>query len=340
MATINDYLKALFRDSGIVELRHSPSSGCWQSYWFDNAAALLDQLPTLEGKGNIYTSLNAPKLRKIKNGRQQEPQKNEDVAFRTRIPFDFDPVRQTDNQHCPSSDDELSAAFHKMKALSRYLSALDWQPGLQGMSGNGYHLQQRCHIPVNPETSEAISVIYKDLKAELSDPLVQFDTSVKSPGQIFRLYGTINRKNTESPGRPFRRASVWIPPNWQQVTRKQIDSLANYFARTNTATKKPCNSHKTISGSGDYASLDIVAWFSAHGLYQHHIQENMHDVMCPWEAEHSSSSPGDTVIFEADGKWPGFHCNHGHCVDRKIGDVINLLGDADQFCTQTWRATR
>lgn len=40
------------------------------------------------------------------------------------------------------------------------------------------------------------------------------------------------------------------------------------------------------------------------------------DITCPWEGEHSSSSPRDTMVSAgADGK-PGFHCLHDHCSHR------------------------
>ncbi len=341
MSTIEEYLEALFRDSGLVELRHSPKPDCWESYWFDNSNAMLALLPNLIGKGNLYTSLNAPKLRKVTNGRQQKPLKNDDVAFITRIPFDFDPERMTDNRHCPSTAEELSLAYQKMQDLKQYLRALDWPAPLQGMSGNGYHLQYRCRLPANTETKEALRKIYNGLKSELADPAVQFDTSVKSSGQIFRLYGSTNRKIFEFPDRPYRIATVWIPPNWRQVTGAQIDRLVDYFSRNTSQVYISTDRRTAVAGKGNYTTLDVVTWFKAHGLYERHLQDNMHDVTCPWEDEHSSSAPGDTIIFEGDGSsWPGFHCNHAHCSDRKIGEVINCLGDAGQFCSSEWRVQR
>ncbi len=341
MSTIEEYLEVLFRDSGLVELRHSSKPGLWESYWFNNSGDMLTLLPRLKDVGNLYTSLNAPKLRKVKNCRQQEPLKNDDVAFITRIPFDFDPVRMVADQHCPSSAEELSLAYQKMLELSQYLRALDWPTPLQGMSGNGYHLQYRCRLPANNETKEALKSIYSGLKSELADSNIQFDSSVKSAGQIFRLYGTLNRKGLESIDRPYRNATVWIPPNWRQVTREQIERLANYFSRKAPQAHAHTGRRTAGTGQGDYTTLDVVTWFKSHGLYERHIQENMHDVTCPWEDEHSSSTPGDTIIFEGDGSsWPGFHCNHAHCTDRKIGDAINRLGDAGAFCSSEWRVQK
>jgi hypothetical protein len=100
--------------------------------------------------------------------------------------------------------------------------------------------------------------------------------------------------------------------------------------------RRPLGSH-TTSGGGDYATLDVIAWFASHGLYRGHIRDNVHAVICPWIDEHTTPSPangGDTVTFEADDGWPGFHCKHSHCSGRTIRDVIEVLGDADAFCAR------
>jgi len=91
-------------------------------------------------------------------------------------------------------------------------------------------------------------------------------------------------------------------------------------------------------GRGDFATLDVVAWFEAHGLYRRALGEGKHAVTCPWAAGHTSKNPTETVVFEATGdKWPSFHCSHAHCADRKIADVVEFLGDADQFCAREYR---
>lgn len=337
MATTSQYLTHLFKDNGLVEIRHNVSPGQWNSYWFDNLEDLLAVLPSLMQKGNLYTSLHAPKLRHVKNGRQQEPLTNKDVAFYTRLAFDFDPIRFGVDGSMPSSDDELSNAYQEMIQLQRYLRALEWLTPAYGMSGNGYHLQYRLRTPVTSESTEKMRAIYVGLHSEFNTDKVIFDRSVRSPNQIFRLYGTVNRKSVETPCRPFRKSSIFIPDEWRQVSLKQVDRLAEYFARQNVRQPKQTRSlSQPVSGSGNYSTLDVVRWFQSHGLYIRHLQDNIHDVICPWEDEHSSSSPGDTIIFESDGGWPGFHCNHAHCVDRKINDVMSLFGDADAYCVNNW----
>ena len=44
------------------------------------------------------------------------------------------------------------------------------------------------------------------------------------------------------------------------------------------------------------------------------------DIECPWEGDHSSSSPRDTMVSFSGGSGPGFSCLHDHCKDRHWRD--------------------
>jgi putative DNA primase/helicase len=91
-------------------------------------------------------------------------------------------------------------------------------------------------------------------------------------------------------------------------------------------------------GKGDYATLDVEAWFSAHGCYGHALGDGRHTVECPWEREHTEQKKApaedtDTLVWEADGQaWPEFYCLHSHCVERRIQDVLEHWGDGDRYC--------
>lgn len=61
-------------------------------------------------------------------------------------------------------------------------------------------------------------------RPEFSTERVSFDSTVKSAGQVFRLYGTVNRKgNNES---LWRKTHCTIPEPWEKVTLSQISELA------------------------------------------------------------------------------------------------------------------
>lgn len=325
-STPEQYLAALFRDAGLVELRHNPRPNIWTSTWHDNPDSLLEAAIAKSNLGNLYTSLNAPKLRALSN---TSPVKNDDIMRIIRIPFDFDPVRPTGIAATP---DEIKSAYERRVGATEYLQGVGWPLPLVAKSGNGHHLQYRTALPANDETADQLKVIYLGLAGLFDDDVVKFDQCVRNPGRIFRLYGSINRKGGEE-----RETAVWMPPRYQQVTRKQVEQLANYFTKQlqpKQVARSAQVASKAFSGQGDYNSLDIVSWFAAHGLYQHHIEGNKHAVICPWESEHTESSPNDTLIYEDADGWGGFFCHHSHCHGRDLRDVMSLLGDADDFCAR------
>ncbi|MBP8284638.1 MAG: hypothetical protein KAX46_12125, partial [Chromatiaceae bacterium] len=225
--------------------------------------------------------------------------------------------------------------------LKTRLAVLGWPEPLMALSGNGWHLQYRTALPATPETAEMLRLIYDGLAKEFGDDEIIFDRAVRNPSRLCGLYGSIKRKGSNLPDRPHRQSLAQIPAPWRQVHPRQVAGLANLFAqqsrpRVMGATRSPTTALPP-GGKGDYASLDVAAWFAAHGAYVGILAGHIHGVRCPWQAEHSSPSPktaSDTVIFASAGDgWPGFHCKHGHCAGRDIKDVLRLWGDADAFCT-------
>jgi hypothetical protein len=171
---------------------------------------------------------------------------------------------------------------------------------------------------------------------------VIFDPKVRNPGRIWRAYGTVNRKGLATPERPHRMATVSLPSRWEGVSPRQVNGLANSYARQSppTRSRSPVD-QRIVMGAGDYRTLDVVSWMSAHGAYKRQIGRKKHAVRCPWCEEHSTpDEPGgtDTVVWEAfDACWPRFCCSHAHCEGRSIADVMALWGDADRFCARAFR---
>lgn len=72
-----------------------------------------------------------------------------------------------------------------------------------------------------------------------------------------------------------------------------------------------------------------------------------YDIECPWEGEHSSSSPRDTVVSFTDDDVPNFSCLHGHCKNRHWQDFRAFLDPeyaawrANGFkATEEWKEKR
>lgn len=338
LSTTEEYLTWLLRDNGRAELRHQ-QGGLWHTGWFTDVDAMLRHARERSDVGNLFTSLNAPRPRPVHNAMTGDPLRDGEVAFVTRIPFDLDPVRPVG---VSSSEEELRLALERRNGLVRALCARGWPIPLHAKSGNGYHAQYRVRLPANDDTREMLGWLYAGLHDELNDDLVSFDRTVRNPGRIFRLYGSVNRKGPEVFDRVHRKSTVWIPDDWERVPVRLIANLANSFAKRgqvarSQASKSPVEPSAGF-GRGDYATLDVVAWFEAHGLYKQHLAGRVHAVTCPWAGEHTSrSGKSDTIIFESDGGWPGFHCHHSHCATRTIRDVMEVLGNADAFCSSEFR---
>jgi hypothetical protein len=212
-----------------------------------------------------------------------------------------------------------------------------------GVSGNGAHAVYRCLLRNDERTRAALRTIYRAYRAEFSTDEVLFDSTVHNPSRIWRLYGTMNRKGIPTADRPHRVAHIVIPHRWAAVAPEQVYGLAALYAEQRKPQMRLERSERLQAcGSGDYATLNAPAWFQAHSGYRRALGTGKHAVRCPWDAEHQTTDPEHstaTVIFEADGGWPGFFCYHDHCEGRNIRDVMALWGDADRFCAREFRRT-
>ena len=347
---MNDvYLSRLFHDAGSVELCHMDHGRIW-STWHNDPDSLNLAAASAGATGNLFTTINRidpALLGDYLKGQAGRNARTPDACIQryTRLFFDLDPTRPKGQS---STADELAAAATRARGLVAKLAALGWPTPLMAMSGNGWHLQYRTALPNTPETSEQLRAIYTGLAAEFSDDEVQFDRAVRNPARLCTLYGSVKRKGINHPERPHRQSTCQVPRDWRQVHPRQVEGLANLYARQARqdapgATTRPVKA-LAAAGQGDYATLDVVAWFAAHGAYVGPLAGPVHGVRCPWSDEHSTPSPksgSDSVIFanEGDG-WPGFHCKHSHCAGRDIRDVLTLWNDGDAFCGATFQPVR
>jgi hypothetical protein len=344
------YLDRLFADAGTVELCHMAHGRIWPT-WHTDTDSLLAAASRVADTGNLFTTLNRLDPGALdahlagRQGSQVARTPDACVHRYTRLFFDFDPERPKGQS---STADELAAAQARAMGLVTKLAAIGWPHPLVAMSGNGWHVQYRTALPNTAETSEQLKAIYAGLHGEFSDDEIMFDRSVRNPARLCSLYGSIKRKGVNHPERPHRQSFCQVPTDWRQVHPRQVAGLANLYARqapqvATAAPKRPATALPE-GGKGDYASLDVVAWFAAHGLYVGRLSGHVHGVRCPWSQTHSTPSPkngGDCVIFESDGEsWPGFHCKHSHCQGRGVRDVLTLWGDGDAYCSAAFVTRR
>ena len=331
-----DYLDHALRDAGRIELRHQDGDR-WVSGLFDDIGALRLAIHRQAARGNLYTSINAPKLMPVSNAMHDRALVDDDIVMRTRLVFDFDPIRP---KNTPSTDTEMRAAGTARDRLVSAFSAAGWPQPATALSGNGAHALYRVRMKVSSESTAMLKALYVGLKADFDTNEVDFDTTVRNPSRIWRLYGCVNRKGIPTLARPHRIAQASIPGRWQAVSPQQIERMASmYVRRPQPPAPRPAQS---IDGDGDYTTLDIAGWFEAHGHYRRPLDGGMHAVRCPWNSDHSNVDTEQstaTVVWEPTGRcWPNFRCLHAHCDGRGIKDVLQAWGDADAFCARAWRA--
>jgi hypothetical protein len=342
MTSTNRYVTQALDDNGLIELRHQ-NGNHWTSGWFNNADALLAAARKWYKVGNLFISLNRPLSRDAGDSMDSVALRDNDIEFYTRIFFDFDPLRPKDY---PSTDRELEEARRAAVHIRDVHRNIQWPDPIVAISGNGAHLLYRTWLPNTEEIRDMLAVMYTGLHEDHDGTPVQFDKSVRNPARIGPLYGSVKRKGIATTERPYRQSRIieW-PKDWTFVTPQMIDKVASYYAqRQSINTKSSAAEYTTFYlGSGDYDTLDVVAWFTKHGLYRRFLGPyrgaGRHAVQCPWEYEHSNTGDAQntsTVIFTSTGDWPGFHCSHDHCEGRSIRDVMQLFGDADRFCARQW----
>ncbi|MEX2479443.1 MAG: hypothetical protein WD928_01140 [Gammaproteobacteria bacterium] len=337
-----EYLRQLLQDAHVVELRHQHGER-WASGTFSNLADLERAIRERQAVGNLYTSLNRPDV-KARNGFSARPLRDEDMTTICRIVFDLDPKRPAGTA---STEPELQAATKARDLVVCLLSTHGWPTPATAISGNGAHVVYRTLLVNSLVWRQSAAALYAGLRlrlaAEMEDLGVDFDTTVRNPARIWRLYGTENRKGEATADRPHRQATIRLPAGgWQTVKAAVIERTVAALTPVVTRVRQ-ARPHAPVDGQGDYATLDIVSWFAAHGAYRRPLVDGKHAVTCPWSHEHSTTSQSgtDSVIWESAGdRWPTFHCSHSHCDGRTLRDVLALWGGADPFCTRIWEGRR
>ena len=71
----------------------------------------------------------------------------------------------------------------------------------------------------------------------------------------------------------------------------------------------------------------VTASLRERDLYKAPLGDGKHAITCPWVREHTDQVDTGAAYFEPDDSWPigGFKCFHGHCAERHIRDLLELL---------------
>ena len=170
--------------------------------------------------------------------------------------------------------------------------------------------------------TEATNLVDSIIAAGLCDPGANGATA-----RIGRLPVAINGKY---PGTVCKLIS-WQPA-LKYSLKEVCDGLQIEF-KEKTQRKAP---NRTIEKKVDHDEVHIPraadnpVLFSLvqQNIYKQPLGGGKHDITCPWVNDHTGGVDQGTAYWERSESYPigGFKCLHGHCVDRRVGDLHSFLG--------------
>jgi hypothetical protein len=123
---------------------------------------------------------------------------------------------------------------------------------------------------------------------------------------------------------------------WEPQRRYSIKELVDGLQLELVETKKKRKTHQADEAHDEDSeqiwsprpeeNAILVALGNKH-LYKSPLGEGKHDITCPWVDEHTHCIDSGTAYFEPDDNYPigGFKCQHGHCSDRHIRELLSCL---------------
>ena len=318
----SQYLRSMLQRNEIIELRCLKDGHVYNGLFTEYEAAKNAIIIAEKNHFDSYVLLNpchAEPTNRLVKPKQGQGVSDSDIRGIWVIPMDFDPVRETGTA---STEEECQYASERATYCADFLKKRGFGEPVKGFSGNGSHLLYYTELANNEQTKVLLKNIYLGLKLRFNDDLVKFDTTVRNPSRILRLYGTTNQKSGRRTWVNFSPETKFIDPD---IIKAVAEELAPPAPAKQTYVERKAYKDNGLSIRG----WDIIREFVGMGLYKRQLDSQKHAVICPWVQQHSSPDnlqKTDTVIWDKNSSgYPNFHCSHEHCSDKGIRDVFNFL---------------
>ena len=175
----------------------------------DQAAEFAEGLDQDPNVTNIYIN-----LQQLKAGSATD--KRQDVARYVRFLVDIDRRdKRVDGVRVNASEEDRIALFNVAREVGQWVSGILGAHPLVADSGNGFHLCWSLRpdaftesIAASHENQMVYGECLKAIGQRFDNELVKIDTSLSEPEQIIRLWGTWNRRDPETEGRPHRQSRI------------------------------------------------------------------------------------------------------------------------------------
>ena len=317
------FLRKIFERNKIIEIRclgagKNPVLGIFNNY--EKAEQAINKVSGMD----IYFTVN-PVVGNSDNNivRGRVGVTDKDIAQIKILPFDFDPVRETG---MAATDEQIKNACDHSERSIDYLRNQGWSDPVIGFSGNGFHLLYLVDLPNTDKMRKMLSALYLGFDKIITDDLIKFDTKVRNPSRIIRLYGTTNIKAQ-------RQSAVYLSDNILPTSYDVIRKTAIKVRPPPPPPRTPMDKAKlgNTGGKQGLHGWDIVGVMKNLGLYKRPLDDSRHAVQCIWSDEHSSKDEQigtDTVVWTENEKgWPNWYCSHDSCSGRSLVTVFKFCNN-------------
>lgn len=223
------FVTLLWRPGDVREVR-IPTPGRTDSGYFDSPAALVAAAKTVDGRENLYLTINPvnPALLSLAvnrlKSRVRTTTSDAQIVERRWLPIDIDPQRPSG---ISANESEREAALAVTRAVWVYLNDLGWPEPVTAMSGNGYWLLYPIELPNDAASKALVDGVLKHLAVRFSTTGVSIDTTVSNAARIVALIGTLKVKGDATADRPHRRSGLLrMPAELVPVPQERLAALA------------------------------------------------------------------------------------------------------------------
>lgn len=328
LAEISEGLQILHPPGDLLpfEIRASfPSKGqkpFWNSGYFNNYAAASKAAFEMSHNGalGIYATYNCIDrdlfARSANTISSPSMTTDANVVRRRYLNFDVDPKRLSG---IASTDEEQSLARQCAADIESWLcDTHGWPRPILGSTGNGYSLLFKIDEPNDDDTTACIKSILRAVGHAMSSHTgVDIDQAVCNAARMVRVFGTKNRKGSDTSQRPHRFSQLFEPPDpWGIVSTEQLKAIAALAPPEQAkVTATPPNTAALPKSPGSKLSrLMLDKWlFDCGATYTIKSKpgQTVYELdVCPFNQEHRN---GKAAFYQQENGRPGFKCQSDKC---------------------------
>jgi hypothetical protein len=328
-------LRLLIAKEQVVELRVLQARKRVSSGYFRNLQKLVEAAARYDGhvKG-IYITANACKSELLARANERvigDPEMttaDHDIARRSMLVLDFDPIRPTG---ISSTDAQHAATIAVATRARAWLidRGIPHEAIALLSSGNGAYLLISLDLLNDEASRDLCQAVLVAIDIIFRDDVVQLDLATFNAARIIRLVETSNQKGDEIEDRRYRRAALLEASLAFTTIHAPVDVLKQIAALAPSSQAKSAHtrdgSHKT--GSGTVHDLD--AWIHDHadkipvadvGTWKTATRYRL--VACIFNDQHRAP---DAALFSYPGGGIDYVCLHSSCQGKTFADVRDIV---------------